>query len=222
MRIAEDIAKDGVLAGTQFTDAITDLVYTNKMTRIIETGTYHGTGTTRAVLNGIHKHKVKPVHFVSIEVNPEYYATARRNTFGEPVSILKGLSIPKGLLPKKSEITFEGFTDETIIDHQPESRQELYYKETNYNVNDARLIEAMMIVDYRPELVILDSAGHIGTLEFDYLMSLVSGGFYLCLDDTRHVKHSKTVQKIETDHRFTLIKAFEEKFGSRIYKVQID
>ena len=221
MQIAEVIVKQGMAAGSAFMEALTDLVKTKKMTRIIETGTYLGTGTTQAVWSGLEAHG-KPSTFVSIEVNPSNHAQAKKNNKHRPIDFLLGLSIPRELLPKKDQITFEGFDESAIVDHHEHNRAKLYHAETAFNVPDKQLHNALELTHFNPNLVILDSAGHVGLIEFNYLMSMVKGNFYLALDDTKHVKHIPTLKLIENDDRFSLTFATEEKFGSRIYLVSSD
>lgn len=221
MQIAEQLVKSGMAAGTAFMDALTDLVKSKKMTRIIETGTYLGTGTTQAVWKGIEAHG-KPATFVSIECDPANHAQAKKNNKGRNIKFLLGKSIPNELLPKKDQIKFEGYDDSIIVDHFEATRAKLYHAETAHKVPDRMLDQALQFTLPTPNLVILDSAGHIGLIEFNYLMSKIKGNFYLALDDTNHVKHSDTVKLIEKDDRFTLTFATEEKFGSRIYQVRIN
>lgn len=224
MQIAETLLKSGITAGTAFMKALTNLVANEGLTRIIETGTNHGTGTTKAILDGIDQHGLSPVSFVSIEVNPYNCEVAKRNTKGKKLTILNGLSIPREDLPTKEQIDAEmaTFDDEVVVDHFPHNRAELYYKETNYQVPDRQLDQALLLTAYYPNLVVLDSGGHVGSAEFDYLMSKVKGKFYLALDDTSHVKHAKTIKRIEEDpDRFSLVFSTEEKFGSRIYFVDL-
>lgn len=220
MLIAEQLEKHGAVAGTSFRQAITDLIITLGLQNIIETGTLYGTGTTAAVLDGLEALGTDG-KFISIECNPHNFLKARANTKGRPVRLLKGLSIPKELRPKLSEIDFSDYPDDTIVDHQPEKRAKNYFDETNYPGTDCLLDVALRMMSYQPDLVILDSGGHIGTIEFNYLMSKVKGEFYLALDDTRHVKHRKTVEQIKADCRFTDYFSTDEKFGSGIYKVQV-
>ena len=193
MKIAEVVVQNGISAGTAFMDALTDLVASEKITRIIETGTYLGLGTTAAILKGIEAHGITPVTFVSIEVNPSNYNQAVRNTQGKPVTILNGLSIPKSMLPKKDQIKFDDYGDDVIVDHHEHNRAELYFNETGYSVPDRQLAKALQITGEYPVLVVLDSAGHVGTIEFKWLMTKIKGSFFLALDDTNHVKHAKTV-----------------------------
>ena len=222
MQIAEEIEKGGVTAGTAFKDAITYLVAKEGLSRIIETGTYHGTGTTDAIIKGIQAHGQFPVAFVSIEVNDQNFRIALKNTAMKPVHILKGLSIPRSLLPPKESIRFDDYPESAIVDHQQENRAELYYNETDTTFPDNLLDQALEYTDYKPELVVLDSAGHIGTIEWEYLMAKIKGSCYLALDDTNHVKHLKTVEQIQTDSRYTLVFDTQEKFGSRIYQFTND
>ena len=65
----------------------------------------------------------------------------------------------------------------------------------------------------KPDFVLLDSAGHMGIIEFDYFLSLVRGPCTLMLDDTRHVKHHPSLQRMKADPRFVIELESPEKFG---------
>lgn len=222
MRIAEQVVKDGMKSGSAFADALEQIVADDMLTRIIETGTYHGMGTTSAVIRGLMKHGMKPM-FISIEVNPEHCSIAKSNLIGQPVEIWNGLSISRDLLPSSDEITFDDYEVDTIVDHYPRYRRQKYFDETAYDVEDNLLMKSMVFVRHYPDMIILDSAGHIGTIEFDYLMKQCQpqGTFYLALDDTNHVKHAKTVAKVENEYNSELVFDTDEKFGSRIYRISI-
>jgi hypothetical protein len=214
MRIAEEVVKQGMAAGTAFMDAITDLIWTNKLKKIIETGSYEGLGTTRAIRNGM----TGGEEVYSIEVNPTHHRIAKRNNADSSISLLLGLSVPNSMKPVSS--TFD-VPDWVIVDHLPDVRNGLYNREIMFNVPDDMLRYAMSKFDFRPDLVILDSAGHMGLIEFRHLMSLVPDDhtFYLALDDTNHVKHYDTLQIIQADERFEEVFSTDEKFGSVIVKV---
>lgn len=218
MQIAEQISSNGITAGREFTDALTYLVSKFAITKVIETGTFEGTGTTRAVLKGFSQHKITPVMFVSIEKDYMNYKTAIINNAGNPVKILNGLSIPNDLLPAKDEITFNDFPDSAIVDHPEDVRADRYFNETHGAVRQDLLTVALEMCEHTPELIILDSAGHIGTIEFNYLMPKITESCYIALDDTNHVKHLKTVEKIKLDARFKEVFNTDEKFGSYIFK----
>src|ERR1700682_5661688 len=70
-------------------------------TRILETGTHLGTGTTRIIGEAIREAGLTGVQFISIEVNPDYVRQARENAraTGIDVDIRHGLSVPRQLLP---------------------------------------------------------------------------------------------------------------------------
>jgi hypothetical protein len=137
----------------------------------------------------------------------------------EGVYLLNGLSISKSDLPK--EVEFTDFPDWVVVDYQEKVREKSYISEVSYNVKDNILYECLKAFDGKPELVVLDSAGHIGLQEFNELMSWVQGEFFLALDDINHVKHFKTVEKIKADERFKIVWQTSDKFGSLIAKVSV-
>ena len=219
MQIAEDLVRSGMSSGQEFNKALESLVASNGITKVIETGTYHGLGTTSAIIRGLQSHG-KEFKFFSIEVNPDNFKKAVLNLGQvDGVYLLNGLSISKSELPKVVEFT--DFPEWVVVDYKEEVRSTAYTQEVSYNVRDNQLYECLKVFEGSPELVVLDSAGHLGELEFDELMRYVRGEFYLALDDTNHVKHYKTVQKIEQDDRFRIVWETSEKFGSAIFKVSI-
>lgn len=192
MRIANTIPGYGMACSNDLKQNIADLIKEHTITKVIETGTYFGLGTTKAVLEGFKSHGME-YDFVSIEVNPEHHAQAKANNIGTDVKFVLGRSIPKSLEP----VSFSWDVPyDIIVDHSEKDRERNYRMETNYNVPDAVLSIAK---DMKPELVILDSAGYMGLIEFKYLMSLLPDhSFFLVLDDTGHVKHYDTLQLIKS------------------------
>jgi len=220
MRIAEDVVREGMTSSGAFNKALTALVANNRLTKIIETGTYLGTGTTKAILKGLQAHG-EPFKFFSIEVNPVNYSKAVMNVGKvEGCYLINGLSIAKHDLPKAVEFT--NYPEHIVVDYQEGVRQKSYISEVSYNVKDSCLYECLKALDGCPELVVLDSAGHIGMQEYEELLRYARGTFLLALDDTNHVKHFKTVEKIKTDERFTIVWETSDKFGSLIAKVRLD
>lgn len=220
MRVAEDVVMHGMTSSGAFNKALTALVANRGITKVIETGTYLGEGTTKAIIEGLQAHG-KPFKFFSLEVNPSNYAKAVMNVGKvEGVFLLNVLSINKTDLPKVVEFT--DYPEDVIVDYQEKVRSNSYVSEVSYNVKDEGLYECLKALDCEPELVVLDSAGHIGLKEFDELMKYVKGEFFLALDDINHVKHYKTVQKIKDDERFTIIWETSDKFGSLLAKVKMD
>jgi hypothetical protein len=64
-----------------------------------------------------------------------------------------------------------------------------------------------------PDFVMLDSAGHLGWIEFQYLMLFLKLPCVLALDDTKHLKHYRTLAFIEKDSRFKVVARGSERFG---------
>ena len=195
MRIAEDIKGYGMTCANDLEHGLTTLVAEETLTKVIETGTYLGVGTTKAILKGMRIHGFE-FDFISIEVNPKHYYQALANNVGvKGLHLLNGLSIPKSQLP--IDTTFN-VPDHIVVDHQPSVRSSLYQKEVAFDVEDNLLKRAIDALDGKPELVVLDSAGHMGLIEFKHLMSLLPHHeFWLVLDDIGHVKHYQTMEFIK-------------------------
>lgn len=188
--LASEVQNYGMSCAGDLQKKLSDLIFDNVITHVVETGTYLGTGTTNGVLEGFMRHGLD-YHFISIEVNPDYHRQAMANNVGTSVQFWNGLSIPKKMLP--TDVTYD-VPDHILIDHDPSTRNAAYSKEVSFNVKDDLLRKAFK---KSPELVILDSAGHLGFIEFKYTMELLSGHtFYLCLDDIGHIKHYHSMQVV--------------------------
>ena len=75
------------------------------------------------------------------------------------------------------------------------------------------LINCLEKLDYSPDLVLLDSGGHLGEVEFDTLIPNLKKFCIIALDDIFHVKHYNNLQKIREDGRFAFLSLSREKFG---------
>jgi len=101
-----------------------------------------------------------------------------------------------------------------FVDHREAQRAELYYAETNFlEVEDNLLVRVLEVFDYRPDFVLLDSGGHIGTAEFDFLIPKLRAPCFIALDDIYHVKHHRNFRLMQGDSRFSILVASKEKFG---------
>lgn len=214
-----DVAYTG---GSEFSDAVSSLIRKERIMSVVETGTYLGMGTTMAVASGIED--VPGAVCATIECSPAHYRRAIWNlssagALGRIVPLL-GLSVPRSILPRPSDIVRDYVVDDSsdvFVDHDPEERAELYHKETDFpGVPDDLLSLGLSLFGGRPGLVLLDSAGHMGIVEFEYLMRIVPSdhSFFLALDDINHVKHDRTIRRIESDKRFSILFRTNEKFGS--------
>jgi len=227
VRVAADYVKTGVKVDTEslFGARIRELFSAIRPRKIIETGTYLGSGTTTIIANALKELDINDAVFCSIEVNPECYAKAK-NYFQEnniEVHALNGLSVSRSMLPSREEIARRAITDVEydgiFVDHKEQDRVEEYYKETNFpNVPDNLLYKSLEVFDFKPDFVLLDSGGHMGNIEFNYLIDNLQGECHIALDDIYHVKHHRSFKQIQEDDRFELIVHSEEKFGFCIAK----
>ncbi|MDX2185074.1 MAG: glycosyltransferase family 9 protein [Gemmatimonadaceae bacterium] len=207
-------------ADSDFGRALSGLITRKQIRRVIETGTYYGTGTTRAIARAL-KAAGGGVCY-TIEVNPQHYAIAlqnlRRDDLLDVVRPLLGLTVPRSALPDAAAVRRATIDDirgtDVIVDHDEGDRVERYLAEThNPGVPDDLIGLAMQAVDYAPDLVLLDSGGHMGFVEFSYLISRLQSPTYIALDDIRHIKHQKSWATISSDPRFQILIESNEKFG---------
>jgi len=207
-------------AASDFATELRRVVRERRPRRIVETGTYRGTGTTTVIGRALVEADITDAEFVSIEVNPRHAARAFEHAAREhlPVHIEVGLSVPRDLLPTRDaierELVDDVIADGLVVDHEPERRAELYLAETDYpDAPDDLLGRTLRAWDGRPDLVVLDSGGHMGWAEFRYLLTLLRGPCWVALDDVRHVKHYRSLRAIAADPRFAIAACGDEKFG---------
>ncbi|MBF0318759.1 MAG: hypothetical protein HQL01_02990 [Nitrospirae bacterium] len=210
-------------AESEFSSHLRALFKTLLPLRLIETGTYCGVGSTTAIASALRDCSITGHKFYSIEVNPLYHSTARENLANNGllgyVQLVNGLSLPRAYLPSIEEIEEKfvkkiEFTD-IFIDHPEGERAQNYYSEVSFDgVPDDLLGLYLKEFDYRPDFILLDSAGHLGAVEFQYVVSLIKGQCVIALDDIYHVKHYKNFMAARDDPRFEVLFETKEKFGS--------
>lgn len=209
-----------VSAQSEFGERIRDLFKTLKPRRLVETGTYHGTGTTTIIAQALRDLGLTEATFFSIEVNPKNYSRALGHITQEGLNVrlLNGLSVPRSVLPSRQEIeerlVKKVIADQLIVDHEPEARVDLYFRETDYpHLPDDMLGYVLNEFGNKLDFALLDSGGHMGHVEFKYLISKLIGPCWLALDDINHVKHHLSFAEMQSDPRFTIDAVSQEKFG---------
>lgn len=213
MRLASEHIKDGITVSDDFKSEITKHIIRKQPKVIIETGTYLGMGSTEAAIKGI----IASGHLgvlVTIEADKFCHEKAKqyhtRYIKSGIAVFMHGVSLPKDWMP--SEIDND-FPDYVFTDHKDPND---YLKEIPVNSEYDMLDKAMRMHDYKIDMFILDSAGHLGTAEYLYVTDKVKSPCYIFLDDTLHRKHYKTIKIAENDSRCTIIEKSREKFGHAI------
>jgi ADP-heptose:LPS heptosyltransferase/predicted O-methyltransferase YrrM len=217
-----DLTKVGETS--RFAQALAELIIREKPARIVETGTYHGTGTTSAIAGALRDAGIGNARFFSIECNPENHAVAVRNLeaagllpFVQP---LNGLSLPRAVLPSRERIQRDCVEqiefDDIYVDHPESVRSYRYYAETDFEGPDDLLGQCLRAFEWCPDFLLLDSGGHIGNIEFNHVFSLIRSSCWIALDDINHIKHRKSFAQMQADPRFEILTASDEKFGFAI------
>jgi glycosyltransferase involved in cell wall biosynthesis/ADP-heptose:LPS heptosyltransferase/predicted Zn-dependent protease len=225
-KVAEDFCKGKDLTGVQnnseFERFLREVIRDTQPKFVVETGTYLGQGTTRIITSALKDNRLEEARFYSIECNPEHHRQAQANLASSGllrfVKLLHGISVPRSLLPNAEAIrkeTIENAHGDIFVDHHEEKRVQLYLNETNFpSLPEDLLGRCLRECDGKPDLLLLDSAGHMGNVEFNYVLTLLRGPCYIALDDIRHVKHARSVEQMKADPRFQILAVMEEKFGS--------
>lgn len=195
--------------------------------KIIETGTYLGAGTTTIIAGYLKSINDKNCEFHSIEINPNFHTRAFEYLVDKElinyVYLHNGLSVPRLLLP-----TFEEIQQTTVdkiefpgifVDHNSNTRAELYHQETDFHEKEDNLLGRILKkFDYKPDFILLDSGGHMGFIEFEYVIEQLENECVIALDDVFHIKHRKSLEFIKSDNRFDIISLSMEKFGFCVAK----
>jgi len=197
-----------------------NLIHLTRPRRILETGTLHATGTTRIIGEALKEFGING-DFRSIEVSPENCEVARANIAESklPVQIECGLSIPFDIMPTLAELEtdlaeLEASDELYFVDHDREDRAAKYISETENATADDLIGKVLSDWDGMADLIVLDSAGHLGYREFVHATALLRGACWFVLDDCAHLKHLRSRRAILGDmHHFRVAVDSPERFG---------
>jgi len=204
-----------------------NLVFAVRPFTIIETGTYHATGTTASICKALAALPNLRCSFYSIEVNTANYAVAlenlKRQNLLNYVTVLNGLSVPRAIMPTAEQINQfingTNFPQGVFADFPENARVQIYYDETSRaDGPDDLLGLCLENCNGQPDIVLLDSAGHMGYVEFNYVLDKIKKEMYFVLDDTNHIKHYLSKQFVKQDLRFQIIIDDSDRFGYLIAK----
>jgi hypothetical protein len=134
------------------------------------------------------------------------------------VEIRHGLSVPRALIPDARAVVEEAIAAGKEVDWPlpPLKPWDFYNDETGSGRGGEEDVMGAIIRDMwegQVDLVLLDSAGHMGFVEFNYLLTLLRKPCIVALDDIRHVKHWKSYAFIVADPRFEVLEVGDERHG---------
>ena len=206
------------------------------VSHVVETGTYLGTGSTRMLAAAFPSDR-PPKSFITIEANWSSWCAARGNLAAFPfVTVLWGrtMSRRRALEFVRTDDALRNheqwpdvFIDDTrhpVKSYTRELRGRLGGKPRGLRsiVRFARdrlrrysgedlLSRSLRAVRERRPLILLDSAGGIGWLEFQTVLhEMGSAPYTIVLDDTHHVKHFRSLAHIRSDAAFTILAESEQ------------
>ena len=183
--------------------------------KIVETGTHLGLGSTLTICESLAENGLAENQFYSIEVNPNFYAQAWTNLGqrGFHPRLLRGLSIPRSLLPSEADLRREtGEHAGAAAEVTPEARVAAYQQETHFPEALDDLL-GFVLRNMAPDFMMLDSAAHLGFIEFQYAIALLKAPCYLALNGVFHAKHARSLAVLESDARFKLLVVSRENSG---------
>jgi hypothetical protein len=222
MRMADDSGLGPVLAR---------VVSESAVTHVVETGTYLGTGSTRMLAAAFASGR-PPKSFITIEANWSSWRAALGNLAAFPfVTVLWGRTMSRRAalefvrsddVLRHHERWPDVFIDDTrhpVRSYSRELRGRLGGRprglvstvrfardRLRHYSGDDLLIRSLRSVREQRPLILLDSAGGIGWLEFQtVLREMGSAPYTIVLDDTHHVKHFRSLAHIRGDPTFTIL-----------------
>ena len=195
----------------------------NNIEIIIESGTFDGLGST-TFLSEIFKNSNTLEKLYTIEVDNRIYIKARKNLKKYPfVECLNGLTLKYQDcidFMKKDEyvnnhenIDFihgdDFINNDAFLSYKLELEGRVFHSNSNIDLKDFEeniLINKINENINRKLLILLDSSGGIGYLEFLKTIELLKNKtYYLLLDDIDHLKHYRSYQYIKNNENFKIL-----------------
>ena len=224
-------ANISMIVDSRLRDLLVDITRRTPISHILESGTHVGLGSTKFIAEIFGAQSPPPKRFVTIEANHRSWHQAKKNLETFPfVTPVWGLSTSRqeGLRFIQSDpvlLNHHEYPDVFIDDVQDPI--DFYSREIAGGLGGGRnpLEKIRRLVDrpryyegenllakwlgafrsYKP-LVVLDSAGGVGYLEFSTVEQHMSGHpYFLLLDDICHVKHFRSYEYIHNNSKFAVI-----------------
>ena len=210
-------------ADASLTAALIDLFKKERINLVLETGTHLGLGSTRIIAEAFIAAGAAPDTFITIEANYNSYIQAKANLERFPfVKCVWGCSVDINQAVQFIE------RDDALHHHEnyPDVYIDTFDNPAGFYTREVSggsgksgpegekfregLLDRYVYLDEDDgtPLMVLDSAGGIGLLEFQIVkehFESLSAPFFLLLDDIHHLKHFRSMLAIEADPRFTIL-----------------
>lgn len=216
-----------------FINTLEEIIKNNKIRYIVESGTYIGTGSTKTIADILLKNESTINKFYTIEVDDSFFQKAKKNlkkySFVEPIW---GLSVDPDeairfirtddaiINHEKHPDIFIDTLNNPIDFYTNEIKGQL--SKTNKKGNFLNRLfsnntlqkgfrtnifkDLLPAIKNTNPIILLDSAGGIGMLEFNTVLDLMrNNSFIIILDDIHHLKHFRSLAYIENSPNFTII-----------------
>jgi hypothetical protein len=218
-------------AGPELSALLREVLQSRRISHVVETGTYLGLGSTTLVAESFPSDFIPDV-FVTIEVNWKSWRRAKRNlrrfrflnpVWGRTVSAEAALQfVETDDTLRNHNRHADVFIDDTTNPvrfytseimgrlggaprHPLDAGRWLVDKVFSY-AGDDLLEKYLHSFRATHPLVVLDSAGGIGYLEFSILTRVMQGlGYLVLLDDIGHIKHFRSYAHIRADPHFDIL-----------------
>ncbi len=219
-----------------FREVLGRIIGQHQIQYFFESGTFNGLGSTTLISETIQKAGIENPVFYTLERDPYFFGQASENLKRFPfVKVFNGLSVDEKEAVKFLQnddflINHQQHPD-IYIDNLENPRQ-FYLNEISGNLSrkngsskSVGLIAGLMSIfaakkteqqnligtllagmrEKRP-LILLDSAGGIGYLEFSLVKEVMGENpYFIILDDTHHIKHWRSRRDVLADNKFAVI-----------------
>jgi hypothetical protein len=229
--LSEYRANMSMEAGQELCLLLKETLEKQKVTHVLETGTYCGLGSTTFVAESFPASS-PPKIFVTVEINWASWRQAKRNLrrfpfvtplWGRTVTAKAALQfIDSDYVLRNPGQYPDIFIDDTrdplrfyreeILGalggaHRSPARAIGWLFDRVFSYAGDDLLEKYLLrFQTNDPLIVMDSAGGIGFLEFSILQRVMQNHSYLLLlDDINHIKHFRSCERIKKDRQFSIL-----------------
>jgi hypothetical protein len=206
-------------------ECLEDLANTRMINYIVETGTFDGLGSSTMIANAFEKSPTLK-KFFTIEISYSDYKKAKKNlSHFLFVDCLYGCSVNRDeaidfVLHDNAILNHEAYPDIYIDFASDPTRFYLHELKAGWDTSKKNMISRLLrrwpqsellkklLVKYAEHklLIVLDSAGGIGQMEFKLVSNIMKDRpHFLLLDDINHLKHFRSYEEIKSNEKYKIL-----------------